>query len=264
VRAGQLIAKLAGRPQLEAEVRRADARAALQQVKLEQATSAPRKSDVATQKAEEARWRAARDTAQAEYQRYETLRATHDVSASDLGQKRSELDNAQHMLEAATARVGGLTEQHAEDVRAAQSELDLAHAERQRARIDLANTEVHAPADGVILHIRARPGEEVGAQGIVELARTARMDVLAEVYETDISRVKVGQQAEVISDLLPVGTRLQGTVTRIGSEVDRAEMVATDTASFADARVVLVRIRLADASRAAGLIHGKASVIIRP
>jgi HlyD family secretion protein len=263
VRAGQAIAVLAGKAQLEAQIRQAAARVALEQVKLEQAASAPRNSEAAAQNAEVARWQGALETTQAEYQRFETLRKTHDVSASDLDEKRNEMQNAQQMLDEAKARLAGLSELHAQDVRAARSELDLAQAELDRVRIDLANADVHAPADGVILKVRARAGEEVGAQGIVELARTARMDVLAEVYETDIGRVKMGQKAEVTSDLLPPGTRLQGTVREIGGEVGRAEMVANDTASFADARVVLVRIRLQDGSMAAGLIHGKASVIIR-
>ena len=264
VHAGQMVAVLAGKAQLEAGVRQADARVALERVKLEQATAAPRSSDAAAQNAEVARWQAALDTAQAECTRYETLRKTRDVSESDVDAKRGEVQNTQHMLDQAKARLTGLTEQHPQDVRAAQSELELAQAELDHARVNLANAEVHAPADGVILHVRARAGEEVGPQGIVELARTSRMDVLAEVYETDIGRVKMGQKAEVMSDLLPAGTRLRGTVTEIGGEVGRAEMVASDTASFADARVVLVRVRLADASAAAGLIHGKASVIIHP
>jgi HlyD family secretion protein len=233
-------------------------------VKLEQATTAPKAPDSAARNAEVSRWQAALETDQAEVQRYETLRKTHDVSESDLDAKRGEMQNAQHMLDEAKAKQAGLTEQYTQDVRAAQSELDLAQAELDRARMNLANSDVHAPADGVILHVRARAGEEVGPQGIVELARTARMDVLAEVYETDVVRVKAGQKAEVMSDLLPAGTRLQGSVTEIGGEVGRAEMVASDTASFADARVVLVRIRLEDGSLAAGLIHGKAAVIIRP
>ena len=264
VHAGQVIAILAGKAQLAAAVRQAEARVALERVKLEQATAAPRSSDAATQNSEVARWQAALQTAQAEFKRYQTLRATHDVSESDLDSKRAEVENAQHMLDEAKAKLAGLTEQHGQDVRAAQSELDLAQAELDRARINLATGDVHAPADGVILHVRARAGEEVGPQGIVELARTARMDVLAEVYETDIGRVKMGQKAEVMSDLLPPGTRLHGTVAEIGGDVGRAEMVASDTASFADARVVLVRVRLDDASAAAGLIHGKASVVIRP
>jgi HlyD family secretion protein len=264
VHAGQVVAVLAGKAQLEAEARQADARVALQHVKLEQATTAPRASDAAARNAEVARWQAALETAQAELKRYETLRVTRDVSQSEVDAKRGDVQNAQHMLDEAKARLAGLTDQYSQDVRAAQSELAVAQAELDRARVNLANAEVHAPADGVILHVRARAGEEVGPQGVVELARTSRMDVLAEVYETDATRVKLGQKAEVTSDLLPAGTRLSGTVTEIGGEVGRAEMVASDTAAFADARVVLVRVRLEDGSAAAGLIHGKASVVIHP
>ena len=264
VHAGQLIAVLAGKPQLEAAVRQASARVQVEKARLQEAKAGPRSSDVAEQTAEIARWQSALATAQADYRRYATLRRTRDVSASDLDGKRNQMENARQMLAEAKARLAGLTELHAQDVQAAQSQLDVARAELDRARMDMASADVRAPVDGVILHVRARPGEEIGPEGIVELAGTAQMDVLAEVYETDIGRVKLGEHADVVSELLPAGTRLAGTVVEIGDEVGRAQMVADDTAAFADARVVLVRIRLADSTPAAKLIHGKVSVILHP
>lgn len=264
VHAGQLIAVLAGREQLRATVEEAKARVGVAQIKLEESEEAPRVSDVAAHAAEVERWQAAVRFAQAEFDRYQTLRATRDVSASEVEDKRNELVNAQQMLEAAKARQAALSERHEQNVEAARSELDMARAQLDRARFDDASAEVHAPADGVILHVRARRGEQAGPAGIVELARTAQMDVLAEVYETDINRVRMGEHAEVASSLLPPGMKLDGTVVDIGREVGRAAMTSGDSAAFADARVVLVRIRLADSRSASNLIDGKASVVFRP
>lgn len=264
VRAGQLVAVLAGREQLKAAVEEAKARVAAEQIKLEDAEDAPRASDVAAHAAEVEHCQASVDFAQAEFDRYQSLRTTGDVSASEVDDKRNQLVGAQQMLEAAKARQAALSERHEQNVRAAQSELDMARAQLERARFDDASSEIHAPADGVILHVRSRPGEEAGSQGIVELARTAQMDVMAEVYETDINRVRMGEQAEVTSSLLPAGTKLAGTVVDIGREVGRAAIASGDSVAFADARVVLVRIRLANSSAASNLIDGKVSVVFRP
>jgi HlyD family secretion protein len=264
VRAGQLIAMLAGREQLKAAVEEAKARVAAEQIRLEDAEAAPRASDVAAHAAEVERSQASVRFAQAEFERYQSLRTTRDVSASEVEQKQNALIDAQQVLEAAKARQAGLSERHEQQVQAAQSELDQARAQLDRARFDDASAEIHAPDDGVILHVRARPGEQAGPEGIVELARTAQMDVLAEVYETDIRRVRLGEHAEVTSNLLAAGTKLTGTVVDIGREVGRAAMTTGDTAAFADARVVLVRIRLSDGSSTSNLIDGKASVVFRP
>lgn len=264
VHARQVIAVLADREQLKASVDQANARVTSAQIKLDRVQQEPRASDVASRAAEVERWQAAARTAQADFERYQSLRATHDVSASDVESKRNQMINAQQMLAIAQASRAALTERHAQDIDSARAELDMARAQLERARLDDAGAEVRAPADGVILHIRARPGEQVGPQGIVELARTAQMDVLAEVYETDISRVRIGEHAQVTSNLLPPGTKLQGTVVDIGREVGKASMPGGDSAAFADANIVLVRVRLADGAAASNLIDGKASVVLQP
>jgi HlyD family secretion protein len=264
VRAGQVIAVLDGADQLKAAVLDATARVQAAQIRLHDAEASPRASDVAIHAAEVERCRQAAQTAEADFHRYESLRATHDVSVSEVEEKRSQMVNAQQMLEAAKARQAALTEHHEDDVHAAAAELDIARAQLERARSDEADAVVRAPADGVILHVRARAGEEAGPDGIVELARTAQMDVLAEVYETDIARVHMGERAEVTSNLLPAGTKLNGTVVDIGREVGGSSTPVADPAAFADARVVQVRIRLADGEAASKLIGGKVSVVFQP
>ena len=260
IRAGQVVAVLEGRPQLEASLRQSEARVALAAAKVEQVKAGPKASDVAAQKAEIARWQAALETRTGEYQRYVALGRTHDVSASDVDAKKAEMDDAGHLLSEANARLKGLSEIRPEDVRAAELELTVARAEIERLNAELAATIVHSPATGVVLHVRTRRGEEVGSDGLIQLAQTATMSVVAEVYETDIGRVKLGQQAVITADLLP--QKLTGEVAAIGSEIGRAENISTDPAAFADSRVVRVRIRLADGAPVAGMIHGKVKVVI--
>jgi HlyD family secretion protein len=135
-------------------------------------------------------------------------------------------------------------------------------AQVDRARAELDRMIVRAPAAGRVLRIHAHPSEEVGPQGILELGKTDRMFVIAEIYETDITRIRVGQKAEISGELLP--EHLTGIVTLIDSQVTKSELLPTDTAAFADTRVVKVKIQLDNGERAASLIYGKVDVVIRP
>ncbi len=139
---------------------------------------------------------------------------------------------------------------------------DVARASLARARADLALSTVHAPIEGQVLEIHAREGERVGPEGIAELGRTAAMYAVAEVYETDIGRVRVGQGARVRSPALP--RELRGEVERIGLKIGKKDVLSTDPVADADARVVEVEIRLLEPELAAALTNLRVEVVIEP
>jgi len=72
------------------------------------------------------------------------------------------------------------------------------------------------------------------------------MVAVAEVYQSDVSKVRPGQQVRVTSDSIP--GELQGTVERVGSQVRRQEIVNTDPSTNIDSRVVEVHVALNDSS----------------
>ena len=88
------------------------------------------------------------------------------------------------------------------------------------------------------------------------------MYAVAEVYETDIGRVRVGQPAVVHSPALL--HELAGEVERIGLKVGKKDVLSTDPVADADARVVEVRIRLAEPERAASLTNLRVEVLVGP
>ena len=94
----------------------------------------------------------------------------------------------------------------------------------------------------------------------MEIADVTPMFTIAEVYETDIGRVRVGQTATVSARALP-GGELRGRVTRIGTKVGRKDVLDTDPVADADARVVEVEIELED-DAASRLIHLRVEVTI--
>jgi HlyD family secretion protein len=113
-----------------------------------------------------------------------------------------------------------------------------------------------------VIKVHAHAGEQVGPGGIVDLGQTDRMYAVAEVYESDVGRVRVGQRATVSGDLF--ASKIDGTVERIGVEVVKNEVAPNDPVSYSDARVIPVRIRLADSKPVAGFINAKVSVVFAP
>lgn len=123
---------------------------------------------------------------------------------------------------------------------------DLAQARVQLRKVqsDLVQSELRAPIDATVLRILARPGERPGESGILELGNTDQMEAVAEVYESDISRVRVGQPATLISENGGLTTILKARVVRITPQVRQRQVVSTNPTGDADARVVEVRLAL--------------------
>jgi HlyD family secretion protein len=138
----------------------------------------------------------------------------------------------------------------------------MLEAQLERAKAELALAVVRSPISGRVLDVHAREGERVGLDGIVELGQTDAMYAVAEVYETDVQRVRVGQHATISSPALV--RPLSGTVDRVGLKVGKKDVLSVDPAAKTDARVVEVRILLDDAEEVAGLTHLEVDVAIVP
>jgi HlyD family secretion protein len=123
-------------------------------------------------------------------------------------------------------------------------------AQRQGLQVDLSNSELRAPLDATVLKIHAQVGERPGNEGVMELGASDRMEAVAEVYESDINRVKLGQSVSLTSENGGVSGTLQARVLRIAPQVSRRQVLSTDPTGGADARVVEVRLALDPAAAA--------------
>ena len=166
---------------------------------------------------------------------------------TELSQGKAEATAASCTAAHANARVA------AAEVNVAKSQIAIAQAELDRAYIK-------SPFKGRILDVLASPGEFIGPRGLVELGRVDKMYAVAEVYETDIRRVKPGQKATISSDALP--TDLHGTVELIRHKVQKQDVTGTDPAARRDARIIEVEILLDDPEPAASLSHLQVEIII--
>jgi len=196
-----------------------------------------------------------------EVERGQVIAQLDDVGlkTADLRRAQAQLANARSELQRSDSLKSRKMVSVAE-AEALELKVVIAEAELEQARAMLDRTQVKAPVSGRIIAIHAREGERVGIHGIVELGRTSEMFVIAEVYETDIGRVREGQRATAYSPAL--GDPLTGKVEHIGLKVGKMESLATDPVSRADARVVEVEIRLDDSSRAADLTNLQVEVIL--
>ncbi len=282
VKAGQAIAILDSRNRLQAAVKEAEEQVKVAQTKLaqilagakpgeiqaQQATigrlEAQRQGDIESQAATVARLEAQVQNAQAEDNRYQMLYRAGAISASERDSKRLTLETAQkslregqalldrtrstsvQQLNEARATLDKIADVRSVDVAAAKAEVDRATAALNQAKANLEDAYVRATQDGTVLYIHTRPGEVVSSDGIIEIGQTRQMYVVAEVYQSDITKVRPGQRVRVTSNSLPA--ECQGTVDWIGSKVLRQNVVNTDPSENIDARVVEVHVQLDEAS----------------
>ena len=147
-------------------------------------------------------------------------------------------------------------------VASAETAVQVARAHLARVQAEAQRSYIRAPFDGRVLEVTIHPGELIGERGILELGRVDRMYAIAEVYETDIRHVRVGQRATISSPALD--GELSGTVQAIRQKVQKQDEIGTDPAARKDARIIEVPILLDDPGPAAGLTNLQVDVVIHP
>ena len=207
------------------------------------------------------------DTAkQAKAEAEAVLERTAATAQRQLQEARAELVRLGNTGEAQLAAAQSTLDQVAEirpvDVRRAQVELDAAKAALVSAEHELTKATIRAPSTGQVLQIYTRPGEQMSDDGIVALGQTDQMLVIAEVYQSDIGRVHLGQSATVRGQAFP--GELTGSVIEIGRQVSRQNVFAREPGENLDRRVVEVKIALSpeDSERVTNLSNLQVEAII--
>mgnify|MGYP001795775069 CR=1 FL=1 len=152
--------------------------------------------------------------------------------------------SSQQQINQKTAALKSITEIRPADVLVAQAEVNRAVATMNRAAAELKQAYVLSPQDGQIFDIHARPGERVSNQGIAEIGQTTSMYAIVEVFQTDVNKIRLGQQVELLADAIP--SKLNGIIDKIGLQVEQKNVVSSKT--NIDYQVVEVHVRLDDKS----------------
>ena len=111
------------------------------------------------------------------------------------------------------------------DIQAAQAAVDQAQASLDQAQHDLDHAALIAPFDGAVSEVAVNPGES-SASASITLIDPKALRLEANVDETDIPRVQVGQPASVSFDALPEQS-LRGQVSSIAPAATIQSGVAT-------------------------------------
>nr|MDZ8059821.1 ABC exporter membrane fusion protein [Nostoc sp. EkiNYC01] len=218
------------------------------------------------------------NNAQAEYQRYQKLYSEGAISNSLFDSKHLSVETAKQLLDEAKAvltrinstasrqlaeakfslarinatgtkqvseakaTLNSIAEVRPVDVQAAKMEVENVLAALKHAQTDLQSAYIKAPITGQILKIHTRVGEKISDNGIADMAQTEQMIAVAEVYQTDIGKVKLGQSAVVTSQAF--NGELHGEVFHIGLQVNRQNVFSNEPGKNLDSRVVEIKIRL--------------------
>ena len=120
--------------------------------------------------------------------------------------------------------------------------------DKKNIEIDLFNSKLRSPIDGYILAINTRVGERSKNEGILDIGSSQNMEATIEVYESDINRVFISQNVELISENGGFTKTLKGEVIRISPQVKQRKVLSTDPTGDADARIIEVLVSLNDES----------------
>jgi HlyD family secretion protein len=258
----QLLGWFGDREVRVAAVHQAEADLASAEAKLEQVKAGAKKGDIAAAEAQVVRARAAEANALRELDRLEKLAREKVISPSEIDTRRSAWEVAQAERQAAEHTLTSVAEVRGVDVRVAEAGVATARATLEYARAQQSLGELRSPVGGTVLRIHTWPGERPGPEGVLEIGNLDEMHVVAEVYETDVMRVRCGQAARIL--VTGLAEPVRGEVVEVGWEIGRKDVLSTDPIADIDARVVEVRVRVnpQDTPKLARLTHMQVQVRI--
>jgi HlyD family secretion protein len=254
---GQIIAVVDNAEQV-ARLASSRAELALRQAELERSVNGARAEERREARAALMEAEANLQLARAEYQR--RLPLTKSGVSS-----QASLDSATSNQNATEARRNVMAERLAvleagsrkEDIAAARAQVSLAEADVALAEALLDKTLIRSPVVGTVLRRVRIAGEAVTNMPPTSIAIVGNLRglrVRAEVDETDVSQVTVGQRVEVTADAFP-GQKFGGTVYRISSRMGAKQVPTGRPTDRLDIKVLQVLIDL-DAGASLPIVCG--------
>lgn len=161
------------------------------------------------------------DNAEREAKRARDLVAKGFVSQSRVDEADRQLDVARSQLASARAQTGAQSATGAE-AQQAQSALVEAEAALAVANAKLAQTQIRAPAAGVVLERVIEPGDIAQpARRMMSLALDGPVRLIVQVDEKNLSLIKAGATAMAAADAFPA-ERFEAVVNYISPGIDAA------------------------------------------
>jgi len=155
------------------------------------------------------------------------LSETDSIRArSEIDRATSDLARAQAELESAKQKLGPAGE--------ANPQLQQARAALAQAQLDMTNTTVLAPADGMITNLRLSKGQYANrGQAVMSFIEGNSVWLTAYLRENQLGKVAPGNAVRVTFDLLP-GTVFEGQVDSVGWGVTNGSNSETPAGNLPD------------------------------
>ncbi len=259
---GQILAVLDSHRRKQAELDLAKADLVLAEKSLAKVLAGVKKGEIQAQESLLEQVQEQLRLAETRLDRAQRLMKLQATSQDQQEESTSNVEVLKRELRQQEAALEALKEVRTVDVEHAQAEVDRAKAaiEREEAHVEVSL--IRSPIAGEVLRINYRDGERIGSEGLLELGDTRHMDVVAEIHESDILKVELGQRATVF--VRNLDQTLQGEVIELGRIVGRKDVLSNDPVDDTDARVVEVRIRLneADGQVVSGMSFARVEVSI--
>lgn len=131
------------------------------------------------------------------------VRATTRLAGANVLKALADIEIAEQKIKATTVARAGL-----------EAQVQMAAAQLAKARIDLANTVIHAPVDGQASEVSVRLGQYVAAGSQLLFVVPHTLWVVANFKETQTARMRVGQPAHFAVDGLD-GAVVDGHIEQI-------------------------------------------------
>lgn len=245
---GQLVAVL-DNADLSAQTQAVERQLAVAQSRLKEVLAGTRHEEIMQAAAALGGANAAQQEAEHLYQRYKDLRAKGMVSPASL-------DERERVLKETQARVEEATQQHKlllagprpETVKLSRDQVTLAQAELEHSRKLLDKTLVRSPIAGTVIKRYLDEGEGVTPEiPILAVADLGHVWINAEVDETDVGRIALGDPVAISSDAYP-RTVFKGIIRQIADYAGERRVKPNDPAVNLGLKVVQVKIGLEQAA----------------
>jgi HlyD family secretion protein len=237
---------------LESELKLRDAELRQAKAKLQELLDGARPQEVAQVRAQRSDLTVARDQALRDLDRAQKLIAKEDISQSQFDQYKARLDSVTAQLQSVDQRLAlviegprktdietaraalsraeaalKLTEAQRLDILRKEQDLTARRADVDRSKANLSvidsqmdDTQVSAPADGIVLLKSADPGEVLAAgTPILTIGEIDKPWLRGYVPQTKLGRIQLGMPVSIRSDSFP-GKTYNGKISFIASEAE--------------------------------------------
>jgi len=110
-----------------------------------------------------------------------------------------------------------------DEIIASSKGLTQAEVEAKIARLDLEKTKITAPFSGIITGIKVAPGETIEAsRELFTLVDVSQLKITAKVLETEVSKIKVGREADIRFSAFP-GRVFKGEVAAVSPIINKED-----------------------------------------